>query len=74
MKRIPVKSSNIKSIGWENGTLEVEFHSGGTYHYHNVPASEHAKLLAEDSRPGGSVGAHFARHIKTRHGFSKLSK
>jgi hypothetical protein len=66
MNRTPVTSSNIKSIGWEKGTLEVE--------YHNVPASKHASLLAEDSKPGGSVGGHLAKIVKPHHGFTKVSK
>jgi KTSC domain len=72
MTRIPVTSSNVKSVGWENGTLEVEFHNG-VYRYHNVPASKYAAILAEDKRPGGSIGTHFAKHIRPHHGFTKLS-
>jgi hypothetical protein len=34
----------------------------------------HAALMAEDSRPGGSVGSHFHRNIRSRHGFVKVSK
>lgn len=72
MTRQPVTSSNLKSVGWENNTLEVEFHDGSIYQYANVPASRHAALMAEDKNPKGSVGGHFHRHIKPRHGHVKI--
>jgi len=47
MKRIPVESSDLASVGWEAGTLEIEFRAkekkDGTikpaeiYHYFDVP-------------------------------------
>lgn len=73
MKRVSVDSSNVKSLGWENGTLEVEYHSGGIYHYTGVPASKHAALMTENSRPGGSVGGYIHQNIKPHHGFKKIS-
>jgi len=74
MERDPVTSSNLKSVGWENGTLEVEFHSGDIYRYANVPAAKHKALLAADKDPKGSVGSHFHRHIRSKHGFTKVTK
>jgi KTSC domain len=74
MTRTPVTSSNLKSIGWDNGTLEVEFNDGSIYHYVNVPASKHASLMAEDTRAGGSVGSHFHRNIRSQHGYRKVTK
>jgi KTSC domain len=74
MTREPVKSSNIKSVGWDNGTMEVEFHDGSIYQYTNVPASKHASLMAENSRAGGSVGTHFHQNIRTKHGYRKITK
>jgi len=37
--RMPVTSSNVASIGYDGGQqlLEVEFHSGAVYQYHEVP-------------------------------------
>lgn len=68
MKRIPVNSSNVKAIGWHNNTLEVEFHSGGVYHYHNVPESKHAGIMAS-----GSVGSYLHKHVKPFHGYRKVN-
>lgn len=33
MTRQPVSSSRVKSIGWENNVMEVEFNNGGVYQY-----------------------------------------
>jgi KTSC domain-containing protein len=69
VERQPVKSSNIKSIGYdpEKQELHVEFGSGQVYAYANVPPEKHQALLAAES-----IGQHFARHIRTSHGFRKL--
>ena len=74
MERQSVTSSNIKSLGWKNNTLEVEFHDGSIYQYTGVPASKHAALVAESGKEKGSVGSLFHRTIKARHGFTKISK
>jgi len=38
MKRKTVKSSNIKSVGYDirNKILEIEFNNGAVYHYKDV--------------------------------------
>ncbi len=61
MKREPVESSNIRSIGHDPATktLEVEFLNGTVYQYHDVDADKHAALMKADS-----VGGHFNAHIK----------
>ncbi len=60
MQRAQVQSSMIKSVGWENGTLEVEFSNGKIYTY---PATEqeHKEMMAAES-----IGKHFNQHIKGR--------
>jgi hypothetical protein len=64
MDRQPVQSSNITSVGYspESKVLEIEFSSGGIYQYANVPASEHAALIAAPS-----VGKYFHAHIKSQY-------
>lgn len=47
--RVSVKSSNVKSVGYQNGTLSVEFNSGGIYHYAGVPTEKYNELMAADS-------------------------
>lgn len=61
MKREPVTSSNIASIGYDpqTETLEVEFKNGTVYQYHGVDADKHAALMKADT-----VGGHFNAHIK----------
>lgn len=45
MKRHAVTSSRIASVGWENNTLEVQFHNGVVYQYHGVSQSEYRAFL-----------------------------
>ena len=51
MERQPVKSTNVKSIGYnaEEKTLEVEFQSGGIYQYAGVQPEMYADLLKAES-------------------------
>lgn len=68
MQRRAVRSSNIRSIGWENGTLEVEFHDGGVYRYSGVPESVfHAFLNAY------SKGSFFHDHIRDRYPYWEVA-
>lgn len=45
MQRHLVSSSRIRSVGWENDTLEIEFHNGAIYQYYNVTLSEYQNFL-----------------------------
>lgn len=67
MKMIPVSSSNISSIGYENGELYIQFHSGGTYVYTNVPESVYNNLMS-----AGSHGKYFAANIKNVYPYRKV--
>jgi hypothetical protein len=62
-------SSNVASVGYDenNGTLQVEFHTGGTYQYFDVPVH-----LFESLRDAGSVGGFLAAHIKGIYRYSKV--
>ncbi len=64
MIRSPLKSSNLKSVGYDarTGTLEVEFHSGQVHRYHGVTADHHTKLVTAPS-----PGSYFHAHIRDRH-------
>ncbi len=50
-----VKSSNIHSIDYQNGTLMIRFRDrktggpGNLYHYPDVPAHIHGQLMEADS-------------------------
>ena len=67
MQRTPVKSSNIASFGWENGTLEVEFKSGAVYQYHDVPRETFERFANATS-----FGKHFGDHIKGSFNFKRV--
>ncbi len=68
MNRQAVSSSNIRSVGFDNGTLEIEFNRGGIYQYYNVPETIYQSLIAAQS-----VGKYFQAHIKDVFQFSKIS-
>lgn len=69
MKRQPVKSSNLSSVGYDGDaqTLEVEFLSGSIYQYFEVPSAKHSALLDAES-----VGGYFSRNIKNNYRFERL--
>lgn len=50
MRMTLVSSSNVSSIGYENKTLEVHFHSGGIYQYHGVPEAIYRAFLMASSK------------------------
>jgi len=64
MDRIPVRSSNIRSVGYDaaSRTLEVEFHSGGVYQYSGVPQAIYQGCMRAVSK-----GSYFHDHIKGRY-------
>jgi len=61
MNRIPVTSSHLASVAYDQATntLEVEFEQGGVYQYYGVPAAVHAALMV-----ASSVGTYFAANVK----------
>lgn len=54
MERVPVTSSNVAAVGYDetSATMEVEFLDGSIYQYFDVPAHVYEALLADPS-PGG---------------------
>lgn len=71
MERKEVKSSNIKSIGYdeENKNLEIEFHLGAVYSYTGVPKEAYDALMAAESK-----GSAFARLIKGVFNYHKVKQ
>jgi len=49
MQRQTVSSSRIRSIGWENNAMEVEFHNGAVYQYYDVSQLEYQRFLKSAS-------------------------
>lgn len=56
--RTPVQSSNVRSVGWADEVLEVEFKSG-VYRYHHVPKVIFDRLMAANSK-----GQFINEHVK----------
>lgn len=62
------ESSNIAGATWDpqTDTLTVDFVSGDSYDYMNVPASTYRAFAAS-----GSKGQFFIRQIKSRYSYEK---
>ena len=69
MQRDYVASSNVVSIGYDDGsqTLEVEFKDGAIYQYYNVPRSMYDELMAAPSK-----GQFLAYQIKNAFPYSRV--
>ena len=59
---IPVNSSAIAAIGYENDVLAVTFHNTGTYLHPGVPYSVFAGLMR-----AGSKGWYYNNYIRGRY-------
>lgn len=49
MNRQNVSSSRIRSVGWENDILEIEFPDRAIYHYYDVSESEYRNFMNSSS-------------------------
>jgi len=69
MNRLPVSSSNLRSVGYDSSTntLEIEFNSGGIYQYRGVPPAVYERLMSASSH-----GKYFHAHIKNVYPDTKI--
>lgn len=69
IKREPVVSSNVASIGYSRTlhALEIEFTRGAIYRFLNVPRSVYRDLIATDSK-----GRFIAQHIRGQFAFERV--
>jgi hypothetical protein len=69
MDRQSVRSSNIKSIGYDpkSETLEIGFHSGDIYQYFDVPESIFNSLMSASSH-----GSYFHKYIKDKYRWAEI--
>lgn len=67
MLRKYVTSTNVRSVGYLNRTLEVEFSNGSVYQYFNVPV-EHYNYMAHYPHPG----TYLAQHVKGRYQYVRI--
>jgi hypothetical protein len=65
--RNKVKSSNIASVGYENGMMHVEFKNGGVYQYEGVSQKDHDDLINSKS-----IGSHLAKAIRPKFKAKKI--
>ena len=63
-----VESSNIASVGYEDGTLTVEFKSGGIYEYYYVP-----EIVYEHFLEAPSKGRYFIYHVRNDYSYNKIN-
>lgn len=69
MRRTPVSSSSITSVGYDptSHTLEIEFVSGATYRYRQVEQSVYEALMRAESK-----GRYVNAHVRTEYPYSRL--
>lgn len=67
MDRFIVNSSLIRSVGYSNGTLEIEFRRDGIYEYRDVPPEVFHELTVAKS-----IGEYFVKNIKSVYSFKKI--
>lgn len=63
MKRSPVNSSNVLSVGYDTttSTMEVEFRNGDIYQYYEV-----AERIYQNLINAASVGKYLDQNVKKR--------
>jgi KTSC domain len=68
MDRIPIRSTNIKEVGYDidSNTLEIAFTDGAIYCYLGVPKSIHDGLIS-----AASAGQYFHRMIRDKYRFTR---
>lgn len=69
MKRVPVSSSNLSSVGYNESKqiLEIEFNGGRVYQYFNVPKRIHQELMN-----AASHGKYFHRNIEDNYRYDQV--
>ncbi|HEX3500101.1 MAG TPA: KTSC domain-containing protein [Stellaceae bacterium] len=69
MRRKPVVSTSLASVGYQAATrtLEVEFRKGRIYQYHDVGAEIVEQLMSADSK-----GRFMNAHIRTAYRFTRI--
>jgi hypothetical protein len=70
MNRVPVSSSDLRSVGYDETTklLEIEFHGGRIYQYYGVPRAVYEGLMQ-----AASHGKYFHTHVKNAYPYQRVS-
>jgi hypothetical protein len=71
MIREPLRSSSLKSAGYDEGrmTLEIEFLNGDVYRYSNVPMEVYTDFLDAESH-----GRFYVKNIRDAYEFQKMKE
>ena len=69
MLRQGVASTNLQSVGYDEGTqtLEVQFVNGRVYQYYGVPENMHTQLMQASSK-----GQFFNAYIRNSYPYSRV--
>jgi hypothetical protein len=63
MERMPVDSEALRSVGYEGGTLEIEFSSGSVYQYFDVQRPNPRSLPMRARDQAGSHPQHIHEEL-----------
>jgi hypothetical protein len=71
MRRLPVKSSVVRSVGYDRAEriLEIEFHNDRVYRYFVVPHGVYQDLLAAPS-----LGRYFNDNVRDRYPVREIDR
>jgi hypothetical protein len=67
MNRQPVSSSNLRSVGWEDSVLEIEFLDGSIYQYFDVPEAVYVGLIQAES-----AGRYFWANVRGAYRYARV--
>ena len=67
MIRHLVKSDLIRSVGYEDNMLEIQFYDGYVFRYLDVPENIYDELLTSDR-----LGTYYYREINTKYKFTRV--
>jgi len=69
MRRMPVKSTVIAEVGYEDEVMEIRFNNGGIYRYFNISPEVCLNLLRADSK-----GRFFNQEIRGGYPCTRIRK
>lgn len=68
MNMVPVSSSNLEAVGYENGVLRIAFHGGRVYEYTGVSESVYRELMTASSH-----GKYFHAYIRNVYPYRRIA-
>jgi KTSC domain len=63
---VPVQSTNIAAVGYDAGTLVVQFRDQSIYHYEDLPEQVYQGLLGAESK-----GRYLHRDVRGRYCYQR---